>query len=70
MLTPPSSDQFLNNLFGLLQLFVELIECLTVFLPHIDHLLLMSLGLILECLLQLGHLTFTLAPAWTEGGNK
>lgn len=49
--------------FDLLQLLVELVEGLTVFLPHLSHKLLVNLSLVLQSLLQMSHFSLTLRPA-------
>lgn len=47
---------------SLLQLLIELIEGLAVFLSHLAQLLLMNSGLFIQSLLELRHLSLTLGP--------
>lgn len=63
---PSSSNCSSHYLFGLLQLLIEFIKCLIVFLSHVSHLLLMALGLFFQGLLQLSNLRLTLGPAWIK----
>lgn len=47
---------------GLLQLLVELVEGLAVFLPHLCQLQLVDLGLLIQGLFKVSHLRLPLGP--------
>lgn len=51
---------------GLLQLLVELIEGLAVFLSHLSQLVFVDFGFFFQGLLQMGHLSFSLGPVETR----
>lgn len=53
---------------GLFQLLVQLLKGLIVLVPHVGHLLLVRLGVVLQSLLQLSHFALTLVPAHGEEG--
>lgn len=54
----------------LLQLFIELIEGLTVLHSHLGHQLLVNFSVILQSLLQLSHFCLTLRPVVTSSSQS
>lgn len=51
-----------NYPLSLLQLLIELVKCLAVFLPHLNQLLFVNSGLFIQSLFKMGHLCLTLSP--------